>query len=164
MSKLSVTIDGHAFIVETPPPQRSGSAITVSVDGEKISVLVPEPGGPEPLDWVIVDGRPYELVVDPQLRWMRSRSGIHQVEVRDLEAAAARPASGDGRIKAPIPGLIARVLVNAGDSVEVGQPLLVLEAMKMENEVRAPRAGVITQLNASVGQSVTLGVLLAEIG
>ncbi len=163
MSKLSITIDGHTFVVETPPLRRITSEITVQVDGQPVTVLAPEMGSPELLDWLIVDGRPYELVVDPNLRWMRSRLGLHQVEVRDLEAAVTRPASGDGRIKAPIPGLITRVLVSPGELVELGQPLLVLEAMKMENEIRAPRTGRVAQIHVAPGQSVTLGVVVAEM-
>lgn len=163
MSKLSITIDGRTFVIETPPLRRITSEITVRVDGQPVSVLAPETGSPEPLDWLIVDGRPYELVVDPNLRWIRSRYGLHQVEVRDLEATVARPASGDGRIKAPIPGLITRVLVSPGETVELGQPLMVLEAMKMENEIRAPRTGRVAQINVSPGQSVALGVVLAEV-
>lgn len=100
MSKLSITIDGRTFVVEAPPLRRMTSAITVRVDGQTVNVLAPDMGSPELLDWLIVDGRPYELVVDPNLRWMRSRFGLHQIEVRDLEATVARPASGDGRIKA----------------------------------------------------------------
>ncbi|MGB9752081.1 MAG: acetyl-CoA carboxylase biotin carboxyl carrier protein subunit [Roseiflexus castenholzii] len=163
MSKLSITIDGHTFVVESPPLHRTTGAITVRVDGQSVQVLTPETGSPELLDWLIVERRPYEVAVDPNLRWMRSRFGLHQIEVRDLEATVARPASGDGRIKAPIPGLITRVLVSPGEAVELGQPLLVLEAMKMENEIRAPRAGRVTQIHVAPGQSVTLGVVVAEV-
>lgn len=163
MSKLSITIDGQTFVVETPPLRRVTSEIIVRVDGQPVRVLAPDAGDSELLNWLIVDGRPYELVVDPNLRWMRSRLGLHQIEVRDLEAATVRPASGDGRVKAPIPGLITRILVNPGETVELGQPLMVLEAMKMENEIRAPRAGRVAQINVTPGQSVMLGVVLAEV-
>ena len=66
--------------------------------------------------------------------------------------------------KAPIPGLIARVLVAPGQTVEVGEPLLVLEAMKMENEIRAARAGVVQEIAVSEGETVVLGDLLVEVG
>jgi biotin carboxyl carrier protein len=163
MSKLSITIDGRTFVVETPPLRRTTSEIVARVDGQTVRALTPATVSPELLDWLIVDGRPYELVVDPNLRWIRSRFGLHQIEVRDLEATVARPASGDGRIKAPIPGLITRVLVSPGETVELGQPLLVLEAMKMENEIRAPRTGRVAQVHVAPGQSVALGVVLAEV-
>ena len=74
-----------------------------------------------------------------------------------------RPAVADGRVKAPIPGLIARVLVAPGQAVETGQPLLVLEAMKMENELRAPRGGTVQAVKVKPGQTVTLGELMVEV-
>lgn len=89
---------------------------------------------------------------------------MHRVEVQDRTVAIVRPVSGDGRIKAPIPGLITRVLVQQGDQVEVGQPVLLLEAMKMENEIVAPRAGTVLRLSALPGKSVILNEELAEIG
>jgi biotin carboxyl carrier protein len=163
MSKLSITIDGRTFTVETPPLPRTTGEMAVQVDGQTVNVLAPDTGSAELLDWLIVEGRPYELIIDPDLHWIRSRFGLHQVEVRDLESTIARPASGDGRVKAPIPGLITRVLVSPGEPVEIGQPLLVLEAMKMENEIRAPRSGRVTQINVAAGQSVALGMVLAEV-
>lgn len=164
MTKLSVTIDGRTFVVEVPPAQPDGAELRVLVDGEELRVHAPEPGGPEPLDWIVVDGRPYELVVDHDLRWLRARSGLHRVEVHDLEASVPRPPSGDGRVKAPIPGVITRVFVEPGETVAAGQPLLVLEAMKMENEIRAPRAGTVQMLGVAPGQVVSLGAIMVEVG
>ena len=88
---------------------------------------------------------------------------MHRVDVEDQAVSVTRPRSGDGRLKAPIPGLITRLMVNQGDAVEVGQPLLVLEAMKMENEIRATRPGIIAAIHVAVGQSVIRQELLAEI-
>jgi len=112
---------------------------------------------------VLVDNRPYEIVVDRDLRWIKAYSGLHQLEVRDLDAAVTRPVSSDGRVKAPIPGLITRVRVAEGDQVEAGQRLMVLEAMKMENEIIAPRSGFVRTLNVQAGQSVMLGEVLIDI-
>jgi biotin carboxyl carrier protein len=164
MSKLSVTIDGRTFVVEIAQAQGDGSDLSVRVDGVPVVVHAPEPGGLEPLDWIVVDGRPYELVVDEDLRRLRSSSGLHRVEVRDTEGTLARPASRDGRVKAPIPGLVARVLVEPGVMVEAGQPLLVLEAMKMENEIRAPRGGTVQMVSVAPGQAVALGTVMVEVG
>ena len=94
---------------------------------------------------------------------MTSYLGRHRLEVRDLDAAATRAVSMGGRVKAPIPGLVTRVLVQEGDEVTAGQPLLVLEAMKMENEIAAPRSGTVARLDAYEGRSVVLDELLAEI-
>jgi biotin carboxyl carrier protein len=138
--------------------------LTVTVNGESLSVCVPDlDASIDQMEWIIVAGRPHEMVIDPELRWVRTRTGLHRLEVRDLEARVPRPISRDGRVKSPIPGLIKQIFVAPDEVVEAGQPLLILEAMKMENEIRAPRAGAVTQLNASVGQSVALNEVLAEI-
>ena len=83
--------------------------------------------------------------------------------VVDLESAAAHPAGREGRIKAPIPGVITRILVAVGDEVEAGQSVVVLEAMKMENEIKAPRNGVVRKLAVKPGQGVSLNEVLAEL-
>jgi biotin carboxyl carrier protein len=71
--------------------------------------------------------------------------------------------SGPQRVVAPMPGKIVRVLVKAGDAVRARQPIVVIEAMKMENELRAGRDGVVVELPAADGQSVDAGTLLAVI-
>jgi biotin carboxyl carrier protein len=70
---------------------------------------------------------------------------------------------GPQRVLAPMPGKIARILVKVGDSVRVRQPLVVIEAMKMENELRAMREGVVSQLLVKDGQSVDAGTLLVVV-
>lgn len=164
MSKLAVTLGGHTFEIEVKWIPPDGSPFPVVVNGETIFVTIPTANRPATdLEWIIVDDRPYELVYDAELRWIRSYSGIHRLEVRDLEATFARPASGDGRVKAPIPGLVTRVVVAVGDIVQVGQPLLILEAMKMENEIRSPTSGTVVSLHVQPGQSVMRSEVMAEI-
>jgi biotin carboxyl carrier protein len=164
MSKLSVTIDDRTFEVEVHIlPNCDGTELTAIVDGQELQVAISCVDGPEQIEWIVVEGRSHEIVVDRDLHWLRSNTGQHHVEVRDLETTVARPVSGDGRVKAPIPGLITHVLISTGDRVEVGQPILVLEAMKMENEIRAPRAGVVSRLDIVPGQGVALHEVLAEI-
>ncbi len=65
---------------------------------------------------------------------------------------------------APMPGKVARVLVTEGQTVAAGAGLVVIEAMKMENELRAPRAGAVLELPAREGQTVESGALLAVVG
>jgi len=163
MSKLSVSINGATYDVELDQQPQSDADLTVVVDGETLRVIVPELNNPDANGWLLIDGRPYEVTVDRNLHWIKTSRGINRLELRDRETAVARPASADGRIKAPIPGQIARVLVAVGDTVEVGQSLMILEAMKMENHVRATRAGNVDQLHVAAGQTVTLHALLAEI-
>lgn len=163
MSKIGVTIDGQNFEVEINLLPNRELEFTAVVNGEVVTVAVPTLEAPDQIEWVLVDNRPYEVVIDTDLRWIKAYDGMHHLEVRDLEAPISRPLTGDSRIKAPIPGLVTRVMVGKGDAVEAGQSLLVLEAMKMENEIMAPRAGVISALNVHSGQSVTLGEVLVEI-
>lgn len=72
-------------------------------------------------------------------------------------------AGGASRLVAPMPGKVVRVLVAPGDRVEARQPLVVVEAMKMENELTAPRAGTVAEVPVTEGMSVEAGRLLAAI-
>ncbi|MCA9924912.1 MAG: biotin/lipoyl-binding protein [Anaerolineales bacterium] len=164
MSKLTVKIDEHTFHIEMERFSLNGDAFTAVIDGKPVTVMVPNPTQRhDRMDWIVVDGRPYELVFDPDMRWLKAYCGIHRIDVQDTEAIAPRPRSGDGRVKALIPGLITRILVEPGEHVDIGRPVIVLEAMKMENEIRAPCTGTIEALHVKPGQSVTRGEVLAEI-
>ena len=77
--------------------------------------------------------------------------------------AVAGKATGPKPLKAPMPGRIVRVMVAAGEAVDAGQGCIVLEAMKMQNELKAPRAGVVARLIAVVGESVAVGATLLVI-
>ena len=83
---------------------------------------------------------------------------------RSLRASGmGAAASGPKALKAPMPGRVVRVLVADGDAVEAGQGCVVIEAMKMQNELKAPKAGVVRKLAAGVGETVAAGaVLLVE--
>jgi biotin carboxyl carrier protein len=72
-------------------------------------------------------------------------------------------AAGPQRITAPMPGKIVRVPARAGDAVHARQTIVVIEAMKMENELKAARDGIVGELHATEGQSVDAGALLAVI-
>ena len=89
------------------------------------------------------------------------------VTLRDPRALLNRRAAGAGSgrqsIAAPMPGKIVRVLVAVGDAVEAGQGLIVVEAMKMQNEMKAPRAGVIVEVKVAPGATVTAGDPLVVI-
>jgi pyruvate carboxylase subunit B len=82
--------------------------------------------------------------------------------IRDLSAASAGPV-GPAPIIAPMPGLIVRVNVAVGDRVEAGQGVVVMEAMKMENELRATAAGVVKSVEVGPGMAVEKGALLVAL-
>lgn len=81
--------------------------------------------------------------------------------IRELSAAAGGPA-GPAPVLAPMPGLIVRVHVAVGERVRAGQGIVVMEAMKMENELRAPADGVVRTITVVTGQAVEKGALLVE--
>jgi multidrug efflux pump subunit AcrA (membrane-fusion protein) len=98
---------------------------------------------------VLIDGRriPY-TIADPRSLRAISASAVH---------------SGPRPLKSPMPGRIVRVLVAAGETVEAGQGCVVVEAMKMQNELKAPKAGIIGRLSAKVGETVAAGATLLII-
>ena len=98
---------------------------------------------------VLIDGRriPYRIA-DPR-------------SLRAVSASATQ--SGPRPLKSPMPGRIVRVLVGPGETVEAGQGCVVIEAMKMQNELKAPKAGVIARLSATVGETVAAGATLLII-
>lgn len=106
---------------------------------------------------VVVDGWRVELLVEDQ-----ARAALRERASRDR--AAAGSAGGALEIRAIIPGRIASVAVAPGDTVEVGQTLLAVEAMKMQNELRAPRAGTVTRVPLGAGSTVELGDVLVVLG
>ena len=82
--------------------------------------------------------------------------------IRDLSAASTGP-TGPAPILAPMPGMIVRVSVKVGDTVEAGQGVVVMEAMKMENELRATAAGVVRSVDVEAGMAVEKGALLVAL-
>jgi biotin carboxyl carrier protein len=113
-------------------------------------IAVDDRGGGERV--VFVDGRPVAV----RVRDARARFGRRS-------RVAPSAAGGSGSIAAPMPGRIVKVLVGVGDTVSAGQGLLVVEAMKMENELRAPRPGIVADLRVAEGQSVEAGALLVML-
>ena len=128
-------------------------------------VEIPEPG----VYSVLMDGRSYEARVEehPGLLVVVIDGYRFEVDIRDprrlRRGAGGRGIDGIQTISAPMPGKVVRVLVSAGDAVEAGQGLLVVEAMKMQNELKAPRAGKVLTLSAKEGATVTPGEVLATI-
>ena len=121
---------------------------------------------------LLVDGRSVRCEVEPgkdgHLAVLLGDE-IHELEVLDERRLRLRRASGkfslEGpqRVDSPMPGKVVRVLVKQGDEVQEGQGLVVVEAMKMENELKSPKAGVVAELQAQEGQAVEAGAKLAVV-
>ena len=164
MSKFLVTLDGREFEIEINASPEAETDVPLRVNGETVYARVPAHHGIASVpEWIVVGDRPYEVLFDHDLKHLHARGQTFALQIRDLETITTRPVSGDGRVKAPIPGVITQILVNAGDAITPGQPLMILEAMKMENQIRASRGGVLASLDVSPGNAVVLGQLLAEI-
>ena len=105
---------------------------------------------------VVVDGWRFDLLVEDE-----ARAALRERASRDRMSAGA--AGGPLEIRAIIPGRIVSVAVAPGDKVEAGQNLLAVEAMKMQNELRAPRAGTVTRVTAGIGATVDVGDVLVVL-
>jgi biotin carboxyl carrier protein len=114
---------------------------------------------------VLIDGRSYEVTVVDSAVEIRGRR--FTVDVRDPRrfTGASSPAAGQGQVSiaALMPGKVVRVMVAEGDTVEAGQGLVVVEAMKMQNEMKAPKPGRVARLPARAGATVAAGEVLAVI-
>jgi propionyl-CoA carboxylase alpha chain len=130
-------------------------------------------GGPD--GTALVDAAPDEVVLDSggvRLRFAVARHGGHVHVDSVLGPVTLTPVDrlpdpaeqvAPGTLLAPMPGSVVRIAVNEGDTVERGQPMLWLEAMKMEHQILAPAAGVVATLHAEVGRQVETGAVLAVV-
>ena len=155
-----------------------GREIEVDVDGEQVSVggrphlatLGRVPG--TPVRQLLLDGRSEAMAVESGAggQWIITRRGErYEVEVLDERTRHIRGLTGGGdrarsapTLKAPMPGLVVRVQVEAGQSIAAGSGVIVLEAMKMENELRAAAAGVVRTIRVQPGEAVEKGQVLVE--
>ncbi len=166
--RLKTQLDGHECSLSL---HRSGHTAKIEIDSRNYEVTVQEltagrylllentrvfdcrvaqpvrPG--QPLE-VTVGNRSYSVtLIDPK----RLRTG-HESSAHSTGAA---------EIVAPMPGRVARVLVDVGAVVEAGTGIIVVEAMKMQNEIKSPKAGVVVAINSTAGQTVNAGPVLAVI-
>jgi biotin carboxyl carrier protein len=143
---VRATIDGVAHDVSVRPTDLGLSL--VFADGRSLDAATTETATGE---WLVQLPHVDVVAVVDRRRRERSRAG---------EAAAA---AGVQRVTAPMPGRVVRVLVKPGDVVELRQALVVIEAMKMENELASPKAGTIKEVPVTEGQSVESGRLLVVV-
>jgi len=158
---LAISIDGRERVVEINDVgvRVDGQAVDIEVREAEAGVWILRRGGEQTV--AQVDGRGGKLAVE--IRRPGRDAVVIAAEVSDARrtsiAAPARAAGGAAPItvRSPIPGRLIKLLVKAGDAVAAGQTLVVLEAMKMENELSAPRAGRIAEVRCSEGAAVEAG-------
>jgi biotin carboxyl carrier protein len=147
---------------------RAGSGWQCRLDGKDFpaDIAFSRPG----VLSILVDGKSYEVKQQPAA----GEAGVvigeesFNVVVRDPRSLAARRRAGDDgngvrKISAPMPGKVVRILIPAGSPVEAGQAVLVIEAMKMQNELKSPKRGTVKRLTVGEGAAVEAGQVLAEV-
>lgn len=140
---LTVTIGGTPALVDV---RRTATGYSLLLDGAVVEAAVTDGAARGEM---VVHLPHVSVPVSIDARRRRGRTAAH--------------ADGEQRIAAPMPGRVLRILVAAGDEVALRQPVIVVEAMKMENELRAPKAGRIKEVAVEVGASVESGRLLVVI-
>ena len=145
-----VTVDGVASIARVSDVE--GTPVRMVTIGDEVHRVVARTGSTRGRFTLWLDGFRYEVeALDERTRAIRELSG------------AGKEASGPAPLLAPMPGMIVRVAVQVGDTVEPGQSLVVMEAMKMENELRATSAGTVRAVLAQPGTAVEKGAVLLEL-
>ncbi|MCM2403674.1 acetyl/propionyl/methylcrotonyl-CoA carboxylase subunit alpha [Rhizobium sp. S153] len=127
---------------------------TISAEGSlagdgRLSTII---GGRKRTGYFLPNGDGFDLVVD---------GTVHHVTTPDLAGFAA-PEASTGGLAAPMPGVIRAILTDAGNRVEAGEALVIMEAMKMEHTIRAPAAGMVVMLNCAEGAMVEAGTVLVD--
>jgi biotin carboxyl carrier protein len=165
--KLTAEINNETHQLEV---SRTGDNVTAEIDGRayQISASTVRPG----LYVLINDGHVFECRVEtnqahPDTADVHVGTRSHSVAIADPkrlragQGAGAHSADGAAQIVAPMPGKVVRILVEKGAQVEAGESLMVVEAMKMQNEMKSPRAGVVIEIRAIDGATVNAGDVLA---
>jgi biotin carboxyl carrier protein len=166
--KYYATIEGQTYeIAIDGPDQISINGVPVMADMQTV--------GRQDLYSLLLDQTSHEVEVEAE-SGMRGQFDVlvsgtrYVVKVQDERARRltgaerkAQPAAGESSVRAPIPGLIVKVLVTPGQVVAEGETLVILEAMKMENDVRAPHAGTVHEVRVTPGMQVALGQVLVSV-
>ena len=160
--KFRVAIDGAERLVDARP-LRSGTWSLIVIDAP--------PSGSPPLRGNDVSGTNFVVDLDPRRTGVAASVGASEVmlQVEDAlhkrlaKAANPRAAARGETIRAPIAGKVVKLLVAVGDQVAPGAPVIVLEAMKMENELISERGGAVSAIHKTAGQAVDTGDVLVEL-
>ena len=154
--KYITTVEDKQYLVEIIDEKH------VSVDGKVYNIDFESVSG-QPVFSLIVDGKSHEAYVqEGDENWqVLMRGRLYPVKVEDEREKRLRAAAGGGvaetgefHLKAPMPGLVIAIPVTEGQEVKKGQVLLILESMKMQNELKAPRDGRVSRIRVKPGESV----------
>lgn len=160
--KLEVTVNGRPAKLHLEPSHFTFQVGQVPDLSRSYSIISSGPG----IFSILIEGRSYQAtILAPGT--IQVNNHIFNVEIFDPRELGARSnaAASQGRqnIAAPMPGKVVRLLVAAGDTVEPGQGLIVVEAMKMQNEMKSPKAGTVVEIKTKDGATVAAGEILIVI-
>jgi biotin carboxyl carrier protein len=166
--KYEVLIGGARRSVELTREAGESSRVVAAIDGRPVEAHAVQvsPG----VYSILLGGRSLDVRVEKAASGLVVHAAGHEYRVVIADPRSWRRRSGtvelEGRqqIVAPMPGKVVRVLVARGQQVETGQGLFVVEAMKMQNEIRSPKSGTVERLSAREGQAVNAGEVLAVVG
>jgi biotin carboxyl carrier protein len=161
---LWIEIEGRQRRVDLLTPPSNKGEISCTLDGKKIEVDVCAIG-PGVLS-LLIGGRQYRCVLDGDAVILADRRIEFSVnDPRSLRSRRNRNggAAGARSVKAPMPGRVVRVLVEEGDEVSEHQGIIVIEAMKMQNELKSPKAGRVVKVAVSADTTVNAGEVLVVI-
>jgi biotin carboxyl carrier protein len=154
--KYIATVEDREFLVEVLDDRH------INVNGKTYEVDFESVSG-QPVYSLIVDGKSHEAYVqeNDNVWQVLLRGRLYPVRVEDEREKRLRAAAGAGvaetgefHLKAPMPGLVVSILVSEGQEVKKGQVLLILESMKMQNELKSPRDGIVNRVKVRAGESV----------
>jgi biotin carboxyl carrier protein len=148
--RYRVTVDGHAYVVDAARTGSFGLSLLMEGDGHLSRDVHVSPAGVPGEMLVRLDGRSVTALVDGRRTGRASADG-------------GTHARGEQAVVAPMPGRVVRLLVARGDDVTARQGVVVVEAMKMENELRSPKAGRVKEVAVTAGASVEAGRVLVVI-
>src|SRR5262245_58203112 len=164
--KYSAIVDGEQLEIELNP--KSAGEIEAQIDGRKylVDIMAVEPG----LFWINWNHRSIEISIIPKGEgYLVSLNGRYvPIEIMDartaLRKASLQGHAGAIELRAPMPGKIVKVLMAEGDEAAANQGVLVMEAMKMQNEIKSPKKGIVKKVLVKEAAAVNAGDLLAVIG
>ena len=170
--KLQLEMEGKLRIVELEPGS-SPSGYRVTLDGDSFDIHATQlrPG----VLSILIEGRAYRAILegdptqnnghDAAIYIGGRRYPFRAEDPRSLKTRRAHAGGHDGpkTIKASMPGRVVRVLAQQGDAVEANQSVVVIEAMKMQNEIKSPKAGTVAEIRVAPGDTVSAGDVLAVI-
>jgi biotin carboxyl carrier protein len=161
---FDVTVNGRDYRVELE--QADIGSWAGLVNGERVTVNAANTGSG--MLSMLIGGESYEIVASPAQQQITIGGVRYSVEVRDprsWRARRARAGAQDGakKITAPMPGKVVRVIAQPGTEVEQGEGVIVIEAMKMQNELKSPKKGKVARVLVDEGEAVNAGDVLAVI-